>query len=118
MCAGFHDHVPPPRAPSPDGIVSEEKGHMYRFDRLGVRVPVMMISPWVAKGKVVHEPNGPFPDSQFEHSSIPATLRSIFKLKSSPLSNREAWAGRFDQFFLEQPRSDCPLVMPQVNTEG
>lgn len=81
---GFFDHVAPPSCPSPDGIVAndvEGSGLNFDFTRLGVRVPVIMISPWIAKGAVRHKPNGPFASSQFEHSSIPATLRSLFKLK-------------------------------------
>ncbi|KAJ3254995.1 hypothetical protein HK103_006697 [Boothiomyces macroporosus] len=118
---GFFDHVPTPRAPNPDGIVTtdlNDKNIVYKFDRLGVRVPVTVISPWVAKGAVVHEPNGPQPDSQFTHASIPATIRSIFKLSSPPLTAREAWAGNFESILLNTPRDDCPLVMPAVNMNG
>ncbi|KAJ4915261.1 Non-specific phospholipase C1 [Raphanus sativus] len=45
----------------------------FGFDRLGVRVPTFLISPWIEKGTVIHEPEGPTPHSQYEHSSIPAT---------------------------------------------
>ncbi|KAI8914445.1 phosphoesterase, partial [Gorgonomyces haynaldii] len=94
---GFFDHVPPPPCPNPDGVVGKVNSTFtFEFKRLGVRVPVILISPWVKKNAVLHKPKGPFPDSQFEHSSIPATLRSIFGLKSKPLTKREEWAGRFD----------------------
>ncbi|KAI8914448.1 phosphoesterase [Gorgonomyces haynaldii] len=110
---GFYDHVPSPaNVPNPDGITTTKDGITYNFDHLGVRVPVILVSPWVQKGGVIHEPKGPFPDSQFEHSSIPATLRSIFGLKSKPLTKREEWAGRFDDIFLSQPRTDAPIVLP------
>ncbi|KAI8914447.1 phosphoesterase family-domain-containing protein [Gorgonomyces haynaldii] len=112
---GFFDHVPPPaNVPSPDGIkgVDKDRGYTYDFTRLGVRVPTILVSPWIAKGSVTHEPKGPFPDSQFEHASIPATLRSIFKLPGGPLTKREEWAGRFDDIFLDTPRTDCPIVLP------
>ncbi|KAG5629020.1 hypothetical protein H5410_000737 [Solanum commersonii] len=72
---GFFDHVPTPvtGVPSPDGIVGPDPFD-FKFDRLGVRVPTIMISPWIEKGTVVHGPNGsPFPTSEYEHSSIPAT---------------------------------------------
>jgi phospholipase C len=42
---GFYDHVPPPQkgVPSPDGVVSPEG---FTFDRLGIRVPAVIASPW------------------------------------------------------------------------
>ncbi|KAK6162748.1 hypothetical protein DH2020_002589 [Rehmannia glutinosa] len=48
---GFFDHVPTPvtGVPSPDGIVGPEP-YNFQFDRLGVRVPTIMISPWIEKG--------------------------------------------------------------------
>src|SRR5260370_20850810 len=39
---GFYDHVYPPAAVPPDDQQEE-----YAFDRLGVRVPGILISPWV-----------------------------------------------------------------------
>lgn len=39
---GFYDHVEPPAAVCPDGFQAE-----YSFDQLGVRVPALLISPWV-----------------------------------------------------------------------
>lgn len=48
---GFFDHVPTPvdGVPSPDGIVGPEP-YNFQFDRLGVRVPAIFISPWIEKG--------------------------------------------------------------------
>lgn len=61
-------------------------------------------------GAVIHEPSGPTPDSQFEHSSIPATVKKLFKLKSNFLTKRDAWAGTFENYFKlrQTPRDDCP----------
>ncbi|KAJ3273442.1 hypothetical protein HDV01_004512 [Terramyces sp. JEL0728] len=118
---GFFDHVPPPKAPNPDGKYIDDPnipGVVYSFDRLGVRVPIIAVSPWMPKGKVEHEPKGPYPDSQYCHASIPATIRSIFKLKSPPLSTREVWTGNFESILLDKPRDDCPFVMPAVNMNG
>lgn len=45
---GFYDHVPPPmNVPNPDGLNSKDPA--FNFDRLGVRVPTLMISPWINK---------------------------------------------------------------------
>lgn len=59
--------------PNPDG--KETDG--FKFDRLGVRVPTLLISPWVEKGGVIHAPNGPTKNSEYEHSSIPATIKKV-----------------------------------------
>lgn len=48
---GFYDHVPTPTAgvPSPDDITGPEP-YNFKFDRLGVRVPAILISPWIEPG--------------------------------------------------------------------
>ncbi|KAL3686197.1 hypothetical protein R1sor_004219 [Riccia sorocarpa] len=48
---GFYDHVPTPvkNVPSPDGLVGPSP-YYFAFDRLGVRVPTIAISPWINKG--------------------------------------------------------------------
>ena len=48
---GFYDHVPTPVSgvPNPDGIIGPDPFY-FRFDRLGVRVPTILVSPWVDKG--------------------------------------------------------------------
>lgn len=48
---GFYDHVPTPveGVPNPDGIIGPHP-YYFRFDRLGVRVPTFLISPWIDKG--------------------------------------------------------------------
>ncbi|KAK4492343.1 hypothetical protein RD792_003147 [Penstemon davidsonii] len=113
---GFYDHVPTPNegVPNPDGIVGEDPDR-FNFDRLGVRVPTIMVSPWIEKGTVVHGANGsPFFTSEYEHSSIPATVRKIFNLPSPPLTYREQWAGTFEGIVLKrtEPRTDCPEQLP------
>src|SRR6185436_16193553 len=42
---GFFDHESPPAATPPDNHKEE-----YTFDRLGVRVPALLVAPWVEKG--------------------------------------------------------------------
>ena len=48
---GIYDHVPPPSC-TPDGFVAQPDatgtGKPFLFDRLGVRVPAVLVSPWVA----------------------------------------------------------------------
>ncbi|CAI9113026.1 OLC1v1013550C2 [Oldenlandia corymbosa var. corymbosa] len=114
---GFYDHVLTPyvNVPNPDGITGPAP-YFFNFDRLGVRVPTVMVSPWIKKGTVISRPNGPTPDSEFEHSSIPATIKKIFNLSSNYLTHRDSWAGTFEQVVgeLTSPRTDCPEVLPDV----
>ncbi|KAF5175425.1 Non-specific phospholipase c2, partial [Thalictrum thalictroides] len=63
----------------------------------------------------VHGPNGsPYPTSEFEHSSIPATVKRVFNLTSPFLTKRDEWAGTFENIVLTrtQPRTDCPEKLP------
>lgn len=48
---GFFDHVAPPLAgvPNPDGRVGPPP-YNFMFDRLGVRVPTVFVSPWIQPG--------------------------------------------------------------------
>ncbi|XP_043718686.1 non-specific phospholipase C2-like [Telopea speciosissima] len=113
---GFYDHVATPVSgvPSPDAVVGPEP-FFFGFDRLGVRVPTIVVSPWINKGTVVHGPNGsPFPTSEFEHSSIPATVKKLFNLSSPFLTRRDEWAGTFEGILQgrAEPRTDCPVELP------
>ncbi|XP_072997111.1 non-specific phospholipase C1 [Typha latifolia] len=114
---GFYDHVPTPVSgvPNPDGIIGPDPFY-FKFDRLGVRVPSILVSPWIEKRTVIHEPNGPTPQSHFEHSSIPATVKKLFNLNSNFLTKRDAWAGTFESYFSirKSPRIDCPEKLPEV----
>jgi phospholipase C len=48
---GFYDHVPPPKACPPDDIqpILEARDGPGKFDRLGVHVPMIVISPYAKK---------------------------------------------------------------------
>jgi phospholipase C len=54
---GFFDHVPPPQAPDDDPAM---------FGRYGVRVPALIVSPWVEPGSVSH--------TLFDHTTIIKTI--------------------------------------------
>ncbi|KAJ6358680.1 hypothetical protein OIU76_000409 [Salix suchowensis] len=114
---GFYDHVKTPyvNVPNPDGNTGPAPS-FFKFDRLGVRVPTIMVSPWIKKGTVVSGPKGPAPNSEFEHSSIPATIKKMFNLSSNFLTHRDAWAGTFEGVVgeLTSPRTDCPVTLPDV----
>lgn len=59
---------------------------------------------------VISKPKGPSSTSEYEHSSIPATIKRLFNLSSNFLTHRDAWAGTFEQVVgeLATPRTDCP----------
>jgi phospholipase C len=105
---GIYDHVPPPNCSpnAPDGFVASANdtgtGMPFAFDRLGVRVPAILISPWVPKGLVV---NG----RVFEHASIPATVTKHFLGSYAQRTAREIAADTFLDFVsLDVMRQDCP----------
>jgi len=115
---GFYDHVPPPMTgvPNPDGKVTATGSGTFNFDRLGLRVPFVVVSPWVKKGHIEHWAQGPTKTSQYEHSSIYATMKKIFHLKGH-LTKRDQWAGTFENVLLQlkKPRTDCPKKLPAVH---
>ncbi|HKT80480.1 MAG TPA: alkaline phosphatase family protein [Vicinamibacterales bacterium] len=106
---GIYDHVPPP-ACTPDLFVAQpadtRTGKEFRFDRLGVRVPAILISPWVPKGTVV--PGAEAAGGRiFEHASIPATVTDHFIGQFDDRSPREKVAETFlDLLTLDQMRTN------------
>ncbi|MDB5691318.1 MAG: Phospholipase [Alphaproteobacteria bacterium] len=107
---GIYDHVPPPAAVSPDGFHPNK----FAFDRYGVRVPAVLISPWIPPGSVIRPPAGAhYP---FDHTSILATLRNLFGL-GGPLTARDAVApDLLAALSLPAPTNDGPshTSMPNV----
>jgi len=99
---GCYDHVPPPAAPPPVAGAPDP------FNRYGVRVPAVVISPYVAAGTVLRNPPGPgaFP---FDHTSIIRTLRERFDPTGAPLTGRDAAAPSLDLALnLDEPSNDGP----------
>ena len=79
---GTYDHVPPPLAPPPNR--SAGAGQLgFTFERSGVRIPAIAISPWIDERIVVND--------TFRSTSILATLRERWSL-GKPFSDREAIA--------------------------
>jgi phospholipase C len=86
---GCFDHVPPPSATMPE---APRGGQRFNFDRYGVRVPAVIVSPYVEKGRVLR-PAGSVP---YDHTSIIATLRKRFPNLGAPLTMRDAAAPDLD----------------------
>ena len=107
--------------PRPDTAVCVGcEGIPFEFTRLGLRVPMLVVSPWAEKGRVVHGEGGVDAKAgAWEHSSLEATLRaSVPGWPQAPLTKRSAWARPLDPLWertkLEKPRADCPKKLPEV----
>ena len=105
---GYFDHADPQPAVNPDGINSPAPGDSssfaptFAFDRLGLRVPTLLVSPYVPKGVVYSKP--------LQHTSVLATVRKLFGM-SGALTRRDAAASTFEDVFLPAPRSDTPATL-------
>jgi phospholipase C len=98
---GLYDHMPPPPAKPPGdpvwrgptrwiaGIIRNMVGGLQGrprampcdFKHRGVRVPAVLISPWIRPGTLVNK--------DLEHASIPKTLRALFAPGLPPLTHRD-----------------------------
>jgi phospholipase C len=88
---GFWDHVPPPRACVPDDIPpmlgsGDEPG---AFDRYGIRVPVVVVSPYARQHYVSHK--------VYDHTSILRFIETRFDLPA--LTRRDANANSMLKLF-------------------
>jgi len=89
-----------------------ETGYTFAFDRLGVRVPAVLISPWIPKATVVPGTEDPANGRIFEHASIPATVTNHFiDPQFANRSQREKAAETFLDLLSDniRPDSDCPV---------
>ena len=121
---GFADHVTPPYegVPAPDDAAASNG---FAFDRLGVRIPTIAISPWISRGTLIHDalPNEqPTSTSAFESTSVMATANLLLGLENAkPLGKRMAWANTFAGLIenspLSEPRKDCPTYLPPLPAE-
>jgi phospholipase C len=113
---GFFDHVVPPMDAvfNPDGIDAPLPDDpdfvpVFKFDRLGLRVPAVIVSPWVAAGSLC--------DIPLRHTSVLATVKKIFGLPSF-LTQRDATANAFDSLLLSEPRNDAPMKLPRAQADA
>ena len=111
---GIYDHVPPPSCPK-DGFTASPNqtgvpGLTFEFDRLGVRVPAILISPWIPKATVVPGPGEPG-GRIFEHASIPRTVTQFFVGDYPANTVREQQASTFLDLLSDTMRADedCPV---------
>jgi phospholipase C len=80
---GLYDHVPPPRACPPDDKPPRDKdGNPLEgaFDTLGVRVPLLVVSPYAKRGHVSHD--------VYDHTSILRFIQAKYRVPA--LTKRDA----------------------------
>lgn len=110
---GCYDHVlPPSGAASPDKA-SNPGQENFKFDRFGVRVPAILVSPYIAPGTVFRS-NSSVP---YDHTSILATLRDWVGIAGNKMLSgaRIAAAPNVAQVLtLAQPRTDIPIILEPV----
>lgn len=100
---GLYDHVPPPSAVPPDNHAQEG----FAFDRYGVRVPAVIVSPWIPPGTILRPPGS----TPFDHTTIIATLCKLFAL--DPLTKRDRSApDLLSALSLETPSNAGPAYLP------
>jgi phospholipase C len=101
---GFYDHLTPPATtpPGDNPINAAPDQTPFGFDRLGVRVPAIVISPLIPKGLIDH--------TIYDHTSALATLEK--QQGMSPLTHRDQNAEDFRHLFsLATARTDTPPVL-------
>jgi phospholipase C len=102
---GTYDHVHPPTTVNPDGKVWTNNGvsldPSFDFTRLGVRVPAVLISPYIPSGTIDHR--------EYDHTSIIATTFKLFlpNVPNVNLTLRDRNANTFeDNLSLDDPSTD------------
>ena len=101
---GFFDHVPPPPAcvPSPDAANAG-------FNRMGIRLPMVVISPYARPGYVSHVPQ--------EITSITRFIELVYGLPA--LTERDANStALLDLFDFTTPALPKPPAAPAAGTGG
>ena len=109
---GCYDHISPPaNAVAPDNSVGEQG---FDFKRFGVRVPTVLVSPWIEPGTVFRAPgwgkgeDPAKPSTPFDHTSILKTVENRFSL-SNLTARDEAAPDISGVLTLGSPRKDDPL---------
>ncbi len=108
---GYYDSVAPCAAVPPnDGSSSNLNQYGFVFNQLGVRVPAVVVSPWIPAGTVDH--------TLYDHASVPATLRLLFG-NLPALTDRDENANNVTHLLsLPTPRTDCPTTLPRPITRS
>ena len=102
---GLYDHVPPPSACPPDDTPPklDPGGFDAAYAQLGLRVPLIVVSPYAKRGYVSHEVT--------DHTSLLRFVETRFSLPA--LTHRDANAvPPFDMFDFDHPDLSVPTLPP------
>jgi phospholipase C len=123
---GIFDHVEPPRLTVDPNYATlpvppPSTNPAFTFDRLGVRVPAVFVSPRIKPGTIVPLPLAS--GQPFDHCSIVATVRKLFcdAADQKPFNWREAQAPTFDGVLNLAPadaRTDTVTLPPPFVSAG
>jgi len=80
----------------------QERRKFYDFSGLGVRIPAVLVSPWIPKGTLVTK--------TLDHASIPRTLHDLFAPDLAFLTKRDTAASGFHDVV-----TGSPLTRPRPN---
>ncbi|MDB4938616.1 MAG: Acid phosphatase [Labilithrix sp.] len=104
---GIYDHVPPPKACAPDDKPPTNKSGERldgAFDRYGMRVPFLVVSPYAKRGYVSH--------GVYDHTSILRFIQAKHRLPA--LTSRDANAAIPTDFFdFQSPPNTSIPELPQ-----
>ncbi|MCH7737699.1 MAG: hypothetical protein IH872_09920, partial [Chloroflexi bacterium] len=109
---GQYDHVSPPYGARPYANDKDSKSG-FEFDLFGVRVPTILVSPWIEE-KTVFRSQTPV---QYDSTSILATVLSWYGVPKERwgLGERTAHAPTFESVFTrETARTDQPAFTPPL----
>jgi phospholipase C len=106
---GFFDQLPPPAALPPGDAPNNAKkaknpaNPPFEFDRYGIRVPAVIVSPWVKPGFVSN--------AVFDHASV---VRTVFDLLGLPgaLTGRDRIATSLRSVLGSSPLAQHPEPIP------
>jgi len=113
---GFFDGCgPPAAAPPADTALNYSRAASpqdFGFDRLGVRVPALAISPWIPKGGLGSRS---FPNQVFDHTAIIRTALESFGVSGSLTARDAAATSILSLCLLPEMRTgdDAPATLPQ-----
>jgi phospholipase C len=105
---GCYDHMSPPAAVPPDA--NDQYG--YGFDTYGVRVPAVIVSPYIPAGSRIRATPRPVkngPPYPFDHTSIIATVRKLFDLGAALTERDNVAPDLLSALSLGLPTNDGPL---------
>jgi phospholipase C len=110
---GLYDHLPPPKACAPDEKLPLDKSDKplagEAFDRYGMRVPLLVVSPYAKRGYVSH--------GVYDHASILRFVQAKHRLPA--LTARDANAAVPTDFFDFQSPPDLTVpALPEAAVDA